>query len=1371
MSEESNNKPPVEEGGTSAGGLNPMLKALLALLALLVLALAIWFLGPYVAIGEMRPLADVGVRVVLIGLVLAALLSWLLDWSARVTWSVLGAAALSLLLWHGGPLLALGSVRPLAPEWARVLVVGLLWLTLVVWGLYKFYRALQADEQLVQKWLQPSKAEPALAKEEIRALAATARQKVAQLRQMHLTVAGGTGRVWLGLRRLVEGKRYLYELPWYVLIGQPGAGKSSAVLGSGLRFALGEQMGEAGVRLTTGKHVGTAHCDWWLTNEAVLLDTAGRYTDAADSQRADDLRRKTNEAEWRGFLGVLRQVRPRAPINGAVLVVDTVQLLSDSAEQRLALAGQLRSRLHELRLHLGIRFPVYLVLAKADVLRGFDAYFGSLTAEARAQVWGYTLPWAEEVSALQRLSGKAQASEAPDWMAQIDQGLQALVQRVRDGLGNRLQEEFEVDRRQALYVLPHELDALSAPLLALVEAVFAPSRYDTTQTQSMLRGVYLSSAMQTGQEVTAPSHALLARLQKGFAELSKQPDLLRRVPASTGRRSYFLSDLWQRLVFAEAHLVQPNLKWEARMRLLRWIGHGLVLLAFVWLSGALTLSYHNNRAYLHEVTDKTGALTDQMKRWLSDPSAAQSERVLAQAQALPLHAGLNLSDPAMSYRYGLYSADSVASVARQGYGELLDRLVLPVVLAHMEQVMRKAVVDGDAQLAYNSLRAYLLLHDSGKFAESPDNVREVRNWVLQQWQEGGDDEEGLSQKLGASAAMVGHLEWLFSGQRLTQSAKSRNEGLVREVRAFLDKQSSSERLYERAKSALWSDQPQEFSLVRALGPQAGTLFSRASGKSLEKGVPGLFTYDGYHELFAKRLPQTLAQAEQDDQWVMGKAMAMDAAQKKNESNQNERRELMEDLRRQFLIEYAQQWQVFLADIRLVRSDKSGTLAFDLNILRQLAAADSPLIRLARLAARETTLSRALQSEAANEKSIFDKAGEQLAEQKQKAAIGLGVRPEQKAERQWVDDKFGALREVVTGQSEGAGAVAASKAGLDTMTNALSEYYTVLVVADSALGAGSLPPPGTEAAATKLRIEAGKLPVPLRDVLMDVGSSGADKVTQGAANILKVQAQAQMDRLTGLLALTVSEPCQRQIAGRYPFAASAQEVSADDFNAFFAEGGAADEYFRKHLAPLVDTSVRPWRYKSATSAMLSAGSDGGNQAQAQGTGPTLTGELLKLLAQAGPNPDAFAQIGQIRDMFFREAGAKRMAWRGEYKVVSLDATVTEWVIDIDGQVQRYAHGAVQAMPIQWPGPRGGTMAELQVHPRIKAETSGMSVRGPWGWMRLIERGKLSAGTQSGRQMVEFVFDNNRRAVLEITSGGPSPFDSALLRGFVCPGRAA
>lgn len=1361
---------------------SPVMVAILAFLALIAASLFIWFVGPLIALGDLHPLADVSLRVSVICLLLVLVILALL----KLPLSIVGVACVCLLVWHAGPVLAFGAWHPFEPVWVRAMTIGLVLFLYAVWGVYKIWRLMRDDEAFARKLLRrdDKSTGKVLAREEVRSIKDKANKAVSQLRQMHLTMAGGTGTLWSWLRRIVEGKRYLYELPWYMIIGTPGAGKSSVLLNSGLQFPVADQMGAASAQITLAQSAGTQNCAWWFTNDAVLIDTAGRYTNPHDgrseqaqaaqddSQTATDEQR--NAAEWQGFLRVLRQVRPRAPINGALLAVDVSKLLSDDPNQSVTHAAQLRSRLAELREHLGIRFPVYVVLTKMDLLHGFAEYFASLTTEARAQVWGFTLPW---------LDGAGPEGAQPVLAQQLRDELLALHSRIRAGMPTRLQEEFDLDRRQALYVFAHEFAALIQPLVSLLDAVFADSRYDTTQLTHSLRGVYLTSAMQYDKrEVTADQLALIPRLKGAISRATSRlvgggASVLRGQPNST--RSYFMTDLFSRVVFPEAHLVKPNLRWEARFRLARLTGHALVFFLFVWFAMGLKVSHSSNQEYLADVNTKTAALTDKMRALLEHRSSDRMLDVLALAQELPKHSGLELDNPALSYTYGLYTATPIAAAAHVAYGDLQDRLILPVLIDRMDAVLRRAMQNQDAKLAYDTLHVYMLLHDKEHFIQSASAAQEVRNWVLQDWQDGLQADEGdtnsnqdgqisLAATFNNSSAMVSYLQDMFSGKRVVQSATSRNEALVRQVRTFLDSTPGNERLYERVKGALAPDVPQDFTLVRALGPQVGTLFSLASGSPLEYGVPGLFTYDGYHELFAKRLKELVVQAQIDDAWVMGRAGKV--AGKVHELSEEERQTLVEDIRSQYLQEYAQVWMDFLADIRVVKADSGRSLTFELNMLRQLAAPDSALVRLARMAARETTLSRSLQTRTAEEKSLFDKATEQLDKNTEKLNKNLGLRPEQRIERQYVDSQFGALREVVTGQSDGGEGQGAPKVALDKITGLLNEYYTSLVVADAAINGGSIPPSSQEVA-TKIKIEASKLPAPFREILLGATASGADKISQATASILRVQAQAQMDRLVSAMNQMVLEPCRRTIAGRYPFTDSAQEVAIDDFNAFFGAGGSADEYFNKYLTPLVDTSERPWRYKGLAQTAASPVGDAASKTEAtEPTGPTVAGELLKLMAQSGPNPDLFAQIQQIRDVYFKDPGAKRMAWKLDVRVQSLDPNITELVMDFDGQTQRYSHGPIQALAVQWPGPRSGTMAEITALPRIKRDTSSVTARGPWALLRLMEQGSTIASASAGKVAAEFSFDG-RRTVLEITSGGGSPLTSNLFKTFNCAGRTS
>src|ERR1700746_3123885 len=103
----------------------------------------------------------------------------------------------------------------------------------------------------------------------------------------------------LALLKKASGSRgYLYEQPWYAIIGPPGAGKTTALLNAGLRFPLADSLGQGAVAGVGG----TRLCDWWFTEDAVLIDTAGRYT-TQDSNTAID------RAGWNAFLDLLKATR------------------------------------------------------------------------------------------------------------------------------------------------------------------------------------------------------------------------------------------------------------------------------------------------------------------------------------------------------------------------------------------------------------------------------------------------------------------------------------------------------------------------------------------------------------------------------------------------------------------------------------------------------------------------------------------------------------------------------------------------------------------------------------------------------------------------------------------------------------------------------------------------------------------------------------------------------------------------------------------------------------------------------------------------------------------------------------------------------
>jgi type VI secretion system protein ImpL len=86
-----------------------------------------------------------------------------------------------------------------------------------------------------------------------------------------------------------------------MVTGPPSSGKTSLVLTSGLAFnALPSQR-----RSDQNLLRPTVSCEWRVTDDCVLLDTAGRYQLEGPDQ-----------SEWRALIDVLKKYRQQRPLDG-----------------------------------------------------------------------------------------------------------------------------------------------------------------------------------------------------------------------------------------------------------------------------------------------------------------------------------------------------------------------------------------------------------------------------------------------------------------------------------------------------------------------------------------------------------------------------------------------------------------------------------------------------------------------------------------------------------------------------------------------------------------------------------------------------------------------------------------------------------------------------------------------------------------------------------------------------------------------------------------------------------------------------------------------------------------------------------------------
>jgi type VI secretion system protein ImpL len=285
---------------------------------------------------------------------------------------------------------------------------------------------------------------------------------------------------------------------------------------------------------------GTRNCDWWMTNEAILLDTAGRWSTEDDDGE-----------EWLTFLDLLKKTRPRKPING-IMVAVSVKTLQNSSEEIADLAAKLRERIDEVIGRLETVVPVYLLITMCDLVPGFVETFGDLKDRDRGQIFGFTLPL---------------ISETGDRVQEFGQHFDDLLEVTERYSFLHMGEERRLDARERIYAFPQQFDSLRQGLIDLVAGLFDSSVY---HDGPIMRGVYFTSGTQEGR----PIDRVMANMAQAFGVKPK----VAAVPP-TKPKSYFVRDVLRRVVFPDHDVAVASSRVLRRRAIARWAIANAVLAA------------------------------------------------------------------------------------------------------------------------------------------------------------------------------------------------------------------------------------------------------------------------------------------------------------------------------------------------------------------------------------------------------------------------------------------------------------------------------------------------------------------------------------------------------------------------------------------------------------------------------------------------------------------------------------------------------------------------------------------------------------------------------------------------------------------------
>lgn len=1159
---------------------------------------------------------------------------------------------LSLCIWYFAPFIGTDDWRPFGSAFSRWITIGVLWAILLISMGIVFWRRRRRNNAMAEEIVEAVDPSAELVAEEL-----------GELRGKFKTAMAA-------LRKSKNGRRHLSELPWYVMIGPPGAGKTTAIVNSGLQFPLADDMGKGAI----GGVGGTRNCDWWFTNNAVLIDTAGRYTTHESDSEADN-------AAWLGFLGLLKKYRKRQPINGAIIAISLSDLsLQDEFTQK-SHAQAVRRRLHELRERLGVRFPVYVLFTKADLIAGFAEYHDNLGKEDREQVWGFTLPL-----------DTSRSEAAP--MAAFDEEFGLLLGQLNAQLLERMQTETDQQRRALIAGFPAQVASMRIVARDFLTEVFQENRFELRQ---MLRGVYLTSGTQEG----TPIDRLMLNMAQTFG--------IGRQAIGSGQgtgRSYFLTRLFEQVVFQEAGLVSADDKVERRYRWTRRAAIAATVLVAMGMGALWLRSYLGNRDLIARTAEQVETYQQAAEALPASPVGDTDLPPVVEAlnilRDLPGNPAINDVEPERRIRYGLYQGEVIGTQAAQTYRTALNQRLLPRLLLRLEEQISANM--NDMEVLYEALKIYLMLGLQGPM--NPDLVRE---WMQIDWSIAypGIQREPLR------ADLNDHLNAMLA-QPMAEIAL--NGPLVEQAQALLAEMPLAQRVYNGIIASNAATSLPRWRISDAAGPLVKRAFVRSSGKGLTDGVEGIFTYDGFYDVF---LPQAVSVSERirDESWVLGPL---------GEAEQTEGAlvKLSRDVLDLYYNDYISRYDQVLADVDIIPLE---SLSHAVEVTNVLSGPSSPIVNLLTEIASETRLTedrsvvdtgelnagvgRLLNVRARQNLSV---SGIVLLEALSKSVPGSG-QPGQ-VPGAYVEDRFSWLHELVARRDD-------QPSQLDNLMIVLTEVYQEL---SKTQFSGVTPENGgavVQFQQAVSRIEDG--PIQRWASQIATGSSGI--TADGTRATINARWQAD-----------VLPFCSQALDNRYPFNRRARaDVGIQDFARLFAPGGLIDAFFNENLAKHVDTRTRPWTFKRVNDADLG-------------------------ISQAVLTQMQFA--AEIRDAFF--ANGPQAAVQFQITPEALDPKAKAVKLEIDGQVVEFSH-RTQPNPtaVTWPGSVG--LARVSFRPDRRDTESVLTRDGPWGWFRLLDAAELRRTNVSDRKRVIFNI-GGRIAIFQLQSGSViNPFALPALTKFSCP----
>jgi type VI secretion system protein ImpL len=714
----------------------------------------------------------------------------------------------------------------------------------------------------------------------------------------------------LAAAKLEQGAR-IGNLPVYILLGDSGSTKTSAMMNSGLDAEL-----LAGQIYQNNAVAPTRTANLWFARRSVFVEAGGKLP--GDS------------GKW-GKL--IRKLTPRASVVGkgeqapraAIVCYDCENFTKQGAlEAATAAARNLRGKLGEISQTLGINLPVYVLFTKMDRLPFFTEFVRNLNNEEASQVLGATLPM---------LKMRSEGVYADEETARLGGHFEWLFRSLANARPEFLVRETDATKLPACYEFPREFRKIRQAAVQFLVDLCRPSQLTVAP---FLRGFYFTGVRPVLVNEAAPVAAAQDAGPGGYGSAAgatgifsaggRAPQPQYAAPPVTGTRKVpqwtFLTHLFSHVLLADRAAMGASGSSTKTSFARRMLLIAAALICLILIVG-FTVSFFNNRALESRVRDAAQGIPSS-ESLTGDLASVDSLRKLdTLRQSLETLVQYRRDGAPWGYRWLLYVGNDLYPEARRVYFDRFKQLLFGQTQNGMLAFLRDLPVTPGPEYGptYDTLKGYLI---TTAFHEK--STAGFLTPVLMRWWSNGRGVDTDRQQLARKQFDF------YAGELQEENpySKDSDSAAVAKARHYLSQFGGMERVYTAMLAEAGKNPPINFN--RQFPGSAATVVESHE-------VPGAFSKAGWAVMKdALQHPDRFFKGEQ---WVLG-----------DQGSTSITPQQVEQLKARYYGDYIKEWRAYMKGASVVRY---AGLKDASQKLMQISGNQSPLLELMALASQNTAV--------------------------------------------------------------------------------------------------------------------------------------------------------------------------------------------------------------------------------------------------------------------------------------------------------------------------------------------------------------------------------------------------------------------------------